>query len=419
MQVGSWIGGPVANMVASLVVALRLSVGAKSESHFADLKGLISRGAVVVVTGAGFSRLVSGDPVTTWQGFLSYALARCRFLNLKIPEAWFTAAEERIATGAAKTMAEVYGEIEAKLSRGELERLYDDALGHLAIKDPAAAHALAALRCPIITTNFDNVIERITKLEAVTWRSPGRVQDVLCGLTKGVVHVHGIFNDVGTLIMTPDGYASLFNNQQCQALLHGIKSIKALLFVGCGATLSDPNFSSLFAWSRANLPDAHLRVYRLARTGELAALRQEHADEDRVVVLPYGDSYEDLAPFLRSLAPPTKVLWQLVACVLALMLAVQGWRYEHPQKFLVSGVVLFGDRPAGETTVAIPGYGPERVTDPNGYFSYECSPGKSIQAFEVRVGGEPFHFPLDHPVTRPSFIELHLETKTSNIGPPR
>jgi hypothetical protein len=141
------------------------------------------------------------------------------------------------------------------------------------------------------------------------------------------------------------------------------------------------------------------------------------------VVLPYGDSYEDLAPFLRSLAPPSKIPWLVVGCVLmllfSLVLAVQGWRYEHPQKFTISGVVMNGDRPAGETTVAIPGYGPERVTDANGYFSYECSTGKSIQAFEVRLGGEPFHFPLEHPVTGPSFIELHLETKTSNIGPPR
>jgi hypothetical protein len=314
-------------------------------------------------------------------------------------------------------MAEVYGEIEAKLSRGELERLYDDALWHLVIKDPAAAHALAALRCPIITTNFDNLIERITKLEALTWRRPGRVQDVLCGLHKGVVHVHVTFSDVRTSDDSRRLHEPL-SDQQCQALCrHQVDQSPPLR--GLRASLSDPNFSSLFAWSRANLPDAHLRVYRLARTGELEALRQEHADEDRVVVLPYGDSYADLAPFLRSLAPRSKILWQPIACALALLLAVQGWRYEHPQRFLVSGVVLLGDRPAGETTVAIPGYGPERVTDPNGYFSYECRTGKSIQAFEVRLGGEPFHFPLEHPVTGPSFIELHLETKTSNIGPPR
>ena len=65
-------------MAASLGIALRLSVGAKSDSHFADLKGLISRGAVVVVTGAGFSRLISGDPA--YGGPRDSAQRQCRRL---------------------------------------------------------------------------------------------------------------------------------------------------------------------------------------------------------------------------------------------------------------------------------------------------------------------------------------------------
>ena len=419
MRAEGWIGALVASIWTAVIAAEGRPVEATAGSHVADLKGLIARRVVVVITGAGFSRLISGDPVTTWQGFLRYALARCRFLNLQLPATWFTAAEQRIASGGAKAMVEVYEEIKAKLPEGELERLYDDALGHLDIRNAGPAHALAALHCPIVTTNFDNLIERITGLESLTWRRPGYVQAALAGLTRAVVHIHGIFNDPGTIVMTPDAYESLLNDEQCQALLHGIMSVKALVFVGCGATLSDPNFSSLFAWSRANLPGAHLRVYRLARTDELAALSHEQDDADRVAVIPYGDAYEDLAPFLRSLAPKSRRIWPRPPIIFLLLLALLGWRYESPREFLISGVVLRGDRPAGESTVAIPGHGPERLTEPNGYFTYQCRAGKPVEALEVRFGGVPFYFRLERPVTKSSFIELHLETGTSNIGPPR
>ncbi|MGZ3425228.1 MAG: hypothetical protein ACXVCV_01210, partial [Polyangia bacterium] len=45
------------------------------------------------------------------------------------------------------------------------------------------------------------------------------------------------------------------------------------------------------------------RHYRLARASETAAMRLDHDPAERVMVLSYGERYEDLAPFLFALAP--------------------------------------------------------------------------------------------------------------------
>jgi hypothetical protein len=412
-----------AALSAPFRAAGRRTSGARPASHIADLQWLIARRAAAIVPGAGLSRLISGDPAATWQGFLRYAVDRCRFLSLQFPQEWFASAEERIASGDADTMAELYAEVKAKLPGGELERLYEDALGHLEIKNPEPARALAAWHCPIITPNFDNLIERITGLESVTWRSPARAQEVLAGIKDGVVHVHGIFNDVGTLVMTPHSYQELLDDQQCQALLHGLKTVKALVFVGCGGTLSDPNFSALFEWSRTNLPNAHLRVYRLVRNDEFARLQLEQHAHDRVALVPYGERYEDLGPFLASLGPKRNLFWQVVCVALAIMLIAFGLKASHDARspFRVEGTVYLGDRPMPNVAVSIPGYGPPQVTDPQGYFRYDCNRGEPVHDVHVRVGDKPFHFRLAPPITRPSSIELHLEHENDppNIQPLR
>jgi len=379
-------------------------------------KELIAQRAVAIVIGAGFSMHLSGDPVTTWIGFLRYALARCRFLNLHLDEGWFDWAESRIASGESAAAIEVYVEIKAKLPPGEIERLYDDAFGKLRIKRPAGARALAAWGCPIITTNFDTLIERITGLESATWRRPGLVQEVLSGLKKGVIHVHGIFNDPGTLVMTADEYRAMLDDKQQQAILHGLKSIKAIIFIGCGETLSDPNFSSLFEWSRAHLPGAHMRVYRFARTQDIPVLQQRQNDLDRIVLVPYGATYESLAPFMWALAPRSKRLWLIFIALLAIAASADAWQHTRtPPPFRLGGVVLMGTQPMSETAVNVPGNGPDHLTDKNGYFAYECSAGSSVNSLNVRLGGDLVHFQLKHSISGSSFIELQLETTTANI----
>ncbi len=415
----TWRTGGAAALQSRLFPGSR-RMSPQPQLFLTDLKNLIARRAVAVVTGAGLSLQISDDPVTTWSGFLRFGAERCCLLNNRLAEDWLPSISRRIATGTPSAMSEAYREVESKLSDGERERLFDDAFGHLDIKHPGAAQALAAWRCPIVTTNFDDLIERVTGLQTATWRGPGRAQRVISGLEPGVLHVHGIYNDPGSLVMTPESYKGLLNDRQAQALLHGLTTMKALVFVGCGATLEDPNFASLFEWCRTHLPGSHFRLYRLVRRQDIEALQKER--DDRIILVPYGDSHESLMPFLWSLAPKPKRLWRIPVAFAALAALAAGaaWHQSHvPQSFRLEGVVLMGAQPVASTAVGIPGQGPEHVTDQSGYFVYECPSGDSIDSVNVRIGEEPLNFRLPHPVTKSSFIELHVETKATSIRPRR
>ena len=141
---------------------------------------------------------------------------------------------------------------------------------------------------------------------------------------------------------------------------------------------------------------------------------------DRVVLVPYGNNFEDLGPFLTSLAPKTRKIWPAVSGFLALILivvAVMDWQAVR-SPFRIEGTVYLGETPTS-TVVSIPVCGPERVTDQLGYFRHECDAGDAVDTIEVQLGGEPIHFRLEHPVTRSSFIELQLVNRTSSIRPSR
>src|SRR5437763_16954134 len=55
------------------------------------------------------------------------------------------------------------------------------------------------------------------------------------------------------------------------------------------------------------------RHYRLARAAEAAEMRLDHDPAERVMVLSYGERYDDLAPFLRALAPRESAAPQPIA----------------------------------------------------------------------------------------------------------
>jgi len=64
-------------------------------------------------------------------------------------------------------------------------------VGSLRQVDGAVLEALGELGVPLATTNYDSLIEQATGLDGVTWREGSRVQVVLRGGERSVVHLHG------------------------------------------------------------------------------------------------------------------------------------------------------------------------------------------------------------------------------------
>lgn len=76
-----------------------------------------------------------------------------------------------------------------------------------------------------------------------------------------------------------------------------------LLFVGCGDTFSDPNFTNLIDWLRENMGANMPRHYALVRESEVQAKLSDPAWRDFVEPLSYGANYDDLPGFLLRCFP--------------------------------------------------------------------------------------------------------------------
>jgi tetratricopeptide (TPR) repeat protein len=79
--------------------------------------------------------------------------------------------------------------------------------------------------------------------------------------------------------------------------------MRSLVLVGFGAGLEDPNFGALRAWMAETWSSSEYRHFRLVRADERDAVAAQHRPEERIVTVVYGDSHDDLAPFLRTLRP--------------------------------------------------------------------------------------------------------------------
>ena len=184
---------------------------------------------------------------------------------------------------------------------GELQRWLIDTVGNLQVQNGAIIDALQALRIPIMTTNYDGLIETRTGLSPVTWKEPTKYERVLQGDREGVLHLHGFYEDAESVVLGVSSYDNVLQDEYAQAMQRAVRSLHTLLFVGYGKGLADPNFSSLFDWARKVFGNSTYRHYRLSLANDVVSLQDEHDPMDKIFVIPYGEKHTDLAPFLESL----------------------------------------------------------------------------------------------------------------------
>jgi hypothetical protein len=274
-----------------------------------DLRRELERGRVVVVVGAGVAVAATrGDPIASWLGLLENGIGRCEQVFLTLPEGWGAELRARSASGEADDLVAVADEVARTLGApdgGEYRRWLRETVGALEPRDPATIEALHALGVPLLTTNYDSLIERVTGLEAVTWRSGPNVERLLRGDEPGVLHLHGHWEDPESVVLGIRSYDQVLGDAYAQFAPRALSAFNSLLFVGCGEGLQDPNFGALRRWLTEVFAGSEYRHFRLALGGEARAVAAEHGPGERIFIVPYGNGHEDLAPFLRGLRPPS------------------------------------------------------------------------------------------------------------------
>ena len=137
-----------------------------------------------------------------------------------------------------------------------------DTVGKLKIKDAALLDAIVALPGILATLNYDNLLEEHKHWRPVTWLKTDDVQDVLRGaVTDAVLHLHGWYKEPESVVLGLSSYIKVKDQPHAKTVLRLFTLDRTLLFVGCGETLLDPNFTRLIEWGKEAHKDVAPRHY--------------------------------------------------------------------------------------------------------------------------------------------------------------
>ena len=279
------------------------------------LRSAIEKGQALVLVGAGVSigatrgQVVQVGkkkfPLASWTGLLHHGVTFCeQWVKADLPRGWSKAVRAEINVGDCGSLIGAGTKIEEKLKAPE--GLYitwlQSTVGALKIVDDSVLAAIAALGLPIATTNYDRLLETITSQPAVNWTQRHKVQPILRGDEKGIIHLHGDWDDPKSIVLGHRTYAAVERDPHAQAILREIFSSRTVLLVGFGGGLSDPNFGPLLKWVAEAFASSTYPHFLLCLEKDLKSLKLAHP----IQPLDYGKTHADLAPFLRSLAPSRK-----------------------------------------------------------------------------------------------------------------
>jgi hypothetical protein len=274
-----------------------------------ELREAVARGRIIFVVGTGLSMSSSGNATcASWLGFIESSLGYIADRGMA-PDAWQDMLKQTLKyatdNGDVDTLISAAGMIQNKVAESGTAAVSNwlrDTLGSLTPTDTSWPIALDKIGCPILTTNYDHLIELATGRETATWQNSSEIQKILVNNSTKVGHLHGFWGEQESVVLSQSDYTRLLNSDTAQELQKAASLLKSIVYVGVGAGLTDPNFSRLIDWHRKSFGMSGHRHYRLCRASEVGALMAEHRS-DHIVPVPYGSDYSDLPVFLNSLVP--------------------------------------------------------------------------------------------------------------------
>lgn len=262
---------------------------------------------------------VTNGAAPGWYQLIERALGRCveeRLFDESEEAIWRAALEGSWKGDALITVASL---IEWRLRKAKPERFgrwLEDELGSLQPVNPVLALAIGDLEAPILTTNYDNLLEDALGREGCHWQDGDKLAAVVRRKSRDIGHLHGRYRDPDSVILGFMGYRAVLEDSAVQAVQQAVALAESFLFVGCSAAgVSDPNLGVLLQWYASTFPnqgsDQH---FLLARSGDVEATRDQIREAGALLqVIGFGEEHSDLPEFVRSLArhAPSRLARQL------------------------------------------------------------------------------------------------------------
>jgi hypothetical protein len=283
--------------------------GAGARAIEDDLRSRIRAHELSLIVGGGVA-IATSDRAQTWAGALASCYDFVFDKGLIEFKGWIDQEKKELAGAGPPVLLEKANRLRALLhSRGDgrlwkawLEATFrDQEPDH-----PELINAILDLKLPIMTTNFDHLIEKVAAsrgrtLETIDWTEDDKMARFAIGRMRDcVLHLHGhwqapefvVFDATTYIRRTQEGYTNT-----------AIRTLTApgVLYIGCGATLDDPNLSGLREWHERFSRGVKGEFFRLVNEKEQKRPTNDD-DAARYVAVCYGSDFSDLAPFLRKLA---------------------------------------------------------------------------------------------------------------------
>lgn len=284
-----------------------------SQSAIAQITDSARRGELVVVIGSGVSMALTNGkiPALSWTGLIRDGFA-FGVKKGKISPAQNKNWETQLGSNdiddllcAAEFMGRKLDAPQGDLYARWLEHVFKS----VQPTNPKMRRALSTLHkagIPICTLNYDPLLERITGLNAINLSEGAKVTSWMRRESPGILHLHGSWDAPVTCILGIRDYEATLTNDVRELIQRGLGSFRRLLFLGCGDTFADPNFTSLIKWLRGKMKTATLDHYALVSDGEVAARNADPAWHGFVEPVGYGERHADLPAFLLKHFPAPK-----------------------------------------------------------------------------------------------------------------
>jgi len=280
-----------------------------SDLLFADLKKEYDAGHIVAIVGSGVSMAATnGSAAASWNGLIRTGIDRCLAVGVA-DEDWKARRLEDLAAGDLDELLSACELITRKLGgrgNGEYAKWLADTVGQLpsAVTSRDLLDSVARLNVPLVTTNYDGLLEQSTGLEAVTWQDESLIDEQLRGKGHFVVHIHGFWRKPSSVILGMRSYDDILRDRAAQGSLRALFATRTLLFIGTGVAggLSDPNFGAFREWITNVYASSTTRHYVLVTDQETASARGHLPLAGRIVPVGYGTTHDDLPIFLDRLS---------------------------------------------------------------------------------------------------------------------
>ena len=170
-----------------------------------------------------------------------------------------------------------------------------------------ALRALFQQKALIATLNYDTVAANAIDSVPITLSETDSVLAWCRKEREGILHLHGVWTKPDTCVFGIRDYDRTLTDEVRGLLQKSLSSLNRLLFIGCGDTLADPNFSTLIDWLRENVGAGAPQHYAFVRSDEVASRMVDPAWKGFVEPISYGDSHADLPSFLLTSFPTRPV----------------------------------------------------------------------------------------------------------------